>query len=1058
MAARKWSAVKVHVTSGSPDAADAQLEANLEDADPELCIRLLQIPTVVNYSGLRRRLESSDRTWMVQFLELRGLDLLMEALDRVSGRGCARIADALLQLTCVACVRAIMNSPAGLHFILDHHGYVRTLAQALDTSNVMVKMQVFELLAAVTLFDHHGHRLILDALEHYKSLKKQRYRFSVIMNELHATDNVAYMVTLMSVVNVLLVGLDDLRKRDKLRKEFIGLQLLDLLPRLRDTEDTDLNIQCEAFEDSLAEDEEEMMKVYGGVDMSSHQDVFTSLFTRVSSTPASLHLLSVLQALLLVSPDRAEVWRALETLVDRATLLAQDAQLQEESAEQLLFRLLPSKALRPPVSTNQMIPTTNRAVQTDSLADKSQPLCITSSTPSSTSSTTTTPWSWRRSFTSSTSSSTTTPWPWRSSTSSSSSSTTTPWPWRSPTSSSTSSSSTWFGSSPASSSLWSSYSSSSPRRSGDDCTPRSPRAVCRSLPHPPHEETQLAETAGPETWSMWTSVPQDPLEPDYSSIEQLFALPQTDGPAKGNSTPAKPKEISFIDSKKNLNLHIFLKQFRCSHEDFVGLIHTGDRTKFDTETLKQLLKLLPEKHEVENLRAYQGERDQLADVDRFYLLLLAVPCYSLRIECMLLSEETSCVLENLMPKAQLVENACKGLKHCPRLLSFCKLILDIGNFLNYGSHTGNAEGFKINTLLKLTETKANKSRLTLLHYIIEVAEQKHPDMLKLPDDLELCDKAAGVNLESIQSEAAALVRFLENTKKKVAASSAEDLKKNYLSTIEGYLDGCRKLQEMFTSVEEEKRMLAVYLCEDPSKLSLQEVFSTLQTFRALFIKAYKENHSRQEQALRVERRRKQQEEEESKHPKGENGKPLRKTVPVQEDCIIDKLLADIRKGFCLRKTRAQADRETLPPAGRTENSRRPESEEEPQTSSGAQIRQNHGPPQLPQAPEPLGVPEPEQCSDNPTDHELESGSTLVLSLSDLPQRPSPSPPTTPTLTADPRPASITPDSGLESSPGRAWNRQAGRRSQTKPDSSGSEDGPEPSTETRTADLKRASPI
>ena len=84
---------------------------------------------MVNYSGLRRRLEGSDQDWMVQFLELKGLDLLMEALERLSGRGCARIADALLQLTCVACVKAVMNSSAGLHFILDNKRYVRTLSQ-----------------------------------------------------------------------------------------------------------------------------------------------------------------------------------------------------------------------------------------------------------------------------------------------------------------------------------------------------------------------------------------------------------------------------------------------------------------------------------------------------------------------------------------------------------------------------------------------------------------------------------------------------------------------------------------------------------------------------------------------------------------------------------------------------------------------------------------------------------------------------------------------------------------------------------------------------------------
>uniref|UniRef100_A0A3Q3QY04 GBD/FH3 domain-containing protein n=1 Tax=Monopterus albus TaxID=43700 RepID=A0A3Q3QY04_MONAL len=218
----KWGTVKDRVTGSPITELDATLEANLENADPELCIRLLQVPTVVNYSGLRRRLETSNRSWMVQFLELRGLDLLMVALERLSGRGCARIADALLQLTCVACVRAVMNSSAGLHFILDNEGYVRTLTQALDTSNVMVKKQVFDLLAALTVFDPQGHRLALDALEHYKSLKKQKYRFSVIMNELHGTDNVPYMVTLMSMVNVLMVGQEDLRRRDRLRKEFIG--------------------------------------------------------------------------------------------------------------------------------------------------------------------------------------------------------------------------------------------------------------------------------------------------------------------------------------------------------------------------------------------------------------------------------------------------------------------------------------------------------------------------------------------------------------------------------------------------------------------------------------------------------------------------------------------------------------------------------------------------------------------------------------------------------------------------------------------------------------------
>lgn len=50
----------------------------------------------------------------------------------------------------------------------------------------------------------------------------------------------------------------------------------------REEEDEDLIIQCEAFEEAMAEDEEELLRLYGGIDMSNHQEVFITLFNKVS--------------------------------------------------------------------------------------------------------------------------------------------------------------------------------------------------------------------------------------------------------------------------------------------------------------------------------------------------------------------------------------------------------------------------------------------------------------------------------------------------------------------------------------------------------------------------------------------------------------------------------------------------------------------------------------------------------------------------------------------------------------------------------------------------------
>ncbi|XP_048655417.1 inverted formin-2 isoform X3 [Marmota marmota marmota] len=996
-AQRKWAALKEKL---GPQDSDPT-EANLESADPELCIRLLQMPSVVNYSGLRKRLESSDGGWMVQFLEQSGLDLLLEALARLSGRGVARIADALLQLTCVSCVRAVMNSQQGIEYILSNQGYVRQLSQALDTSNVMVKKQVFELLAALCIYSPEGHALTLDALDHYKTVCSQQYRFSVIMNELSDSDNVPYVVTLLSVVNAVILGPEDLRTRTQLRSEFIGLQLLDILTRLRDLEDADLLIQLEAFEEAKAEDEEELQRVCNGLNMNSHQEVFASLFHKVSCSPVSAQLLSVLQGLLHLEPTSRSgqlLWEALESLVNRAVLLASDAQecTLEEVAERLLFsrgRPRPTsldkahKSIQanlgqsprdrsPPNTTAPMAgmegqqqaaaPAHQHPVGLQSPSGETAPqqpahpppppaLPLPSSSPG--------PLSPPPSLPSLEAVSPPVPPPPPLPGLGSMSPPPAPPP-----------------PPPPLPDLGTTPSPVPPPPPLPDLGTTPPPAPplppplpgsCGILPPPPpplpppppgggwgppppptlpaggveelivaHVDHSLGSAWVPShrrvnpptlrmkklNWqklpsnvarernSMWATLSSpgtDAVEPDFSSIERLFSFPVAK-PKEPTAAPARkePKEVTFLDSKKSLNLNIFLKQFKCSNEEVTAMIRAGDTTKFDVEVLKQLLKLLPEKHEIENLRTFTEERAKLANADQFYVLLLDIPCYQLRLECMLLCEGTAIVLDMVRPKAQLVLAACESLLTSHRLPVFCQLILKIGNFLNYGSHTGDADGFKMSTLLKLTETKSQQNRVTLLHHVLEEVEKSHPDLLQLPQDLAQPSQAAGINLEVIRSEASTNLKKLLGTERKVSTSDPE-VQEQYAQRLQDSIAASQALDKVFDTIEQKKLELADYLCEDPQQLSLEDTFSTMKIFRDLFTRALKENKDRKEQVAKAERRKQQLAEEEARRPRGEDGKPVRKGPGRQEEvCVIDALLADIRKGFRLRKTaRGRGDSE-----------------------------------------------------------------------------------------------------------------------------------------------------
>ena len=53
------------------------------------------------------------------------------------------------------------------------------------------------------------------------------------------------------------------------------------------------------------------------------------------------------------------------------------------------------------------------------------------------------------------------------------------------------------------------------------------------------------------------------------------------------------------------------------------------------------------------------------------------------------------------------------------------------------------------------------------------------------------------------------------------------------------LQACDQLQQVMSSVEKKRRDLAEYLCEDGCSFSLDELFSTIKTFRGLFLRALK---------------------------------------------------------------------------------------------------------------------------------------------------------------------------------------------------------------------------
>lgn len=100
---------------------------SFDDIEPELCLQLLRVPSVKNYSSLHVKLKSCEPEWLQEFVNIGGLDILLHSLDAVRER-CAFM-DTFTKLECVRCVKEVMNSETGLTAMMHTPGFVSTLAR-----------------------------------------------------------------------------------------------------------------------------------------------------------------------------------------------------------------------------------------------------------------------------------------------------------------------------------------------------------------------------------------------------------------------------------------------------------------------------------------------------------------------------------------------------------------------------------------------------------------------------------------------------------------------------------------------------------------------------------------------------------------------------------------------------------------------------------------------------------------------------------------------------------------------------------------------------------------
>ncbi|NXX62683.1 FHDC1 protein, partial [Scopus umbretta] len=206
---------------------------------------------------------------------------------------------------------------------------------------------------------------------------------------------------------------------------------------------------------------------------------------------------------------------------------------------------------------------------------------------------------------------------------------------------------------------------------------------------------------------------------------------------------------------------------------------------------------------------------------------------------------------------------------CEELHSILHLVLQAGNIMNAGGYAGNAVGFKLSSLLKLADTKANKPGMSLLHFVALEAQKKDAALLNFSEKIRDVHDAARLSIDNVEAELHSLSLKARSVKDSIRRDPK--LFHQMESFLQFAIRHLKELEHQKRELQKEGNALIDFFCEDKETMKLDECFQIFRDFCIRFNKAVKENREREIQELHSLQRQKELEEKRRSWASGELG-------------------------------------------------------------------------------------------------------------------------------------------------------------------------------------------
>jgi hypothetical protein len=206
----------------------------------------------------------------------------------------------------------------------------------------------------------------------------------------------------------------------------------------------------------------------------------------------------------------------------------------------------------------------------------------------------------------------------------------------------------------------------------------------------------------------------------------------------------------------------------------------------------------PDTDEVSRAKAFRGNISRLSEAGKFWVAVADVPRARARASALAYQRQFDARTSDAQQRLACIVRACEQVRSSPRLRRVLLAIRQLGNKLNANEETSGVSGggitgsasksgaiknggsgagvvaFRLDSLLKLSHTKAFNAKTTVLHFLVSQLARRDGDCLLLSQDMPDAVPAARLSLDSVRSDVAALKHGLLAVEKLVREQAKLD--------------------------------------------------------------------------------------------------------------------------------------------------------------------------------------------------------------------------------------------------------------------------------------------